>query len=126
MVFEKQFPELPKATHLFGRTLAAVPSLPDMKGIKVLRTGLHLGEVKGKAAVPDHAAALCFRTDGMLSIDLSSGDAVKYMAGETLPGDIQGWVLLRYRNMVLGWGKGSDGIIKNHYPKGLRRIRLLP
>ena len=38
----------------------------------------------------------------------------------------EGWLLIRYRGLILGWGKGSGGIIRNHYPKGLRGTRYLP
>ena len=31
-----------------------------------------------------------------------------------------------YNELVIGWGKGSEGMIKNHYPKGLRRAHYLP
>ena len=42
------------------------------------------------------------------------------ISGEVLEGEMRGWGLLRYRRCALGWGKGSGGQIKNHYPKGLR------
>lgn len=124
--FESAFPSFPKATHLFGKTLVSAPELPDLKGVRVQRIGLHLGEVKGKVSVPDHAAALCFRSPEIKSVDLSPEEAVKYMAGETIPGDAEGWVLLCYQGLAVGWGKGSEGMIKNHYPKGLRGHLFVP
>ena len=108
------------------QTLVNIPFLPDMRGVRTLRIGLHLGEVRGKTAVPDHASALCFRTPQMQAFELDQETVLRYLAGETVPGDHEGWVLLRYRGAVLGWGKGSEGIIKNHYPKGLRKQRLIP
>ena len=54
---------------------------------------------------------------------MNEKEALRYAAGETIPGEPEGWVLMKYRGMVLGWGKGSQGILKNHYPKGLRSIR---
>ena len=125
-VFESTFPAFPHATHLFGNTLIHMPDLPDLKGIRILRAGLHLGEARGKNAFPDHAAALCFRTPEVSIMDLDAGQAVKYMSGETIPGDAQGWVLMRYQGLAAGWGKGSGGTVKNHYPKGLRGIHFLP
>ena len=122
-VFEQFFPSFPKSTHQLGSSLVTIPFLPDIQGIKVLRVGTQLGEVRGKIAVPDHAAALCFRMPEMPVYDLSGEQALRYAAGETIPGDAEGWVLLRYEGLALGWGKGSGGTIKNHYPKGLRSIR---
>ncbi len=125
-IFEAAFPSFPKATRLFGKTLVAIPELPDLKGIRVMRIGLHLGEVKGKIPVPDHAAALCFRSPKIKTVDLEPEKAVKYMAGETIPEEAEGWILLRYQGLTVGWGKGSGGMIKNHYPKGLRGHLFVP
>ena len=125
-IFETAFPGFPQPTHLYGKTMISMSELPDLTGIRTVRVGLHLGEVRGKVAVPDHAAALCFRTPEMQSLDLTPDDAVKYMSGETINGNAEGWTLIRYRKLAAGWGKGSGGVIKNHYPKGLRDGYLLP
>ena len=124
--FSAAFPFLPGPTHLFGDTLVHLSAAPDLNGIRVFRAGLHLGEIRGKIAVPDHAAAVAFPQQNVQSVDLKPEEAVRYMAGETLPCDIAGWTLIRYRELALGWGKGSEGVIKNHYPKGLRKSRLVP
>ena len=125
-LFTSAFPYLPEPTHLFGNLLVSLPFAPDLRGIRVYRTGLHLGEIRGKVAVPDHAAALCFRIPEAQSAELSPEEAVRYIAGETVPGTKDGWLLMLYRGLALGWGKGSGGVIKNHYPKGLRKNRCLP
>ena len=125
-VFETAFPSLPEVTHLFGKTLISIRELPELKGIRVFRAGLHLGEIRGKTAVPDHAAALSFSASGIRITDLNADEAVQYMSGMTVDGDAEGWTLLRYRGLVIGWGKGSGGVIKNHYPKGLRSLKLIP
>ena len=125
-VFAEAFPGLPKATHQFGNTLAAINELPDLKGIRALRVGLHLGEVRGKNAFPDHSAALCFREPGIKTHDMSPEEAKRFLAGETIPGSEEGWILMKYKGIPAGWGKGSGGIIKNHYPKGLRGLHYIP
>lgn len=124
--FTIAFPSFPKPTHKLGNTLAYMPNLPDLQGVKVLRTGLHLGEIRGKTAVPDHAVALCFQVPKVQQTELSPDEAVRFTAGETIPVHVDGWTLIRYRGLTIGWGKGSDRMIKNHYPKGLRSIRLIP
>ena len=125
-VFASAFQGLPKATHLFGSTLVSISELPDLKGIKALRVGLHLGEVRGKNAFPDHAAALCFRSPGIQTHEMNAEEAVRYLAGETIPGSEEGWTLMIYKGIPAGWGKGSGGMIKNHYPKGLRGLHYIP
>ena len=125
-ILEAAFPCLPEATHRLGSTLVSLGQCPDLRGIKVLRAGLHLGEVRGKVVVPDHAAALGFPPLEFSVLDLDPENARRYMAGETVAADREGWLLIRYRGLVLGWGKGSGGIIRNHYPKGLRGNHYLP
>ena len=124
-IFAAAFPGLPAATHQFGNTLVSIRELPDLKGIRALRVGLHLGEVRGKNAFPDHAAALCFRAPGTRTHDMNPDEAVRFLAGETIPGCEEGWTLMMYKGIPAGWGKGSGGIVKNHYPKGLRGIHYL-
>jgi NOL1/NOP2/fmu family ribosome biogenesis protein len=53
---------------------------------------------------------------------LDSEKAARYLAGETLTKSGEpGWVLVTFDGFPLGWGKRSGDVIKNHYPKGLRR-----
>ena len=46
-----------------------------------------------------------------------------YQRGETLPAPdgLSGFCLVTLDGLALGFGKASDGQVKNHYPKGLRR-----
>ena len=125
-LFETAFPDLPKPTHLFGKTLINCPQLPDLKGIRIYRAGLHLGETRGKVIIPDHAAALCIWKNDVRATELNPEAAVKYISGETVPGDTEGWTVMRYQGLNIGWGKGSGGVIKNHYPKGLRDTHIIP
>ena len=95
--------------------------IPELPGIRVLRCGLHLGTRKGKAFVPDHALARAFGAGQEVS--LSGEEAAAYMMGEALaaPAGIRGWAAACLESVPLGWVKISDGLMKNHYPKGLRR-----
>ena len=36
-------------------------------------------------------------------------------------GDLKGWVLMTVDGFSLGFAKADRGVLKNHYPKGLRR-----
>ncbi len=124
----KMLPRLPEGLPLpnacFGRTAVRLGDIPDLDGIRVLRLGLHLAELRGKNWVPDHAAALGPDWPGIRRTDVSGPEALRYLAGETLEGDAKGWTVMTYQGLSLGWGKGSDGMIRNHYPKGLRNGRL--
>ena len=107
----------------FGPNLYWAPvELPDLKGLKVLRPGLELGEVKKGRFEPAHALALwlknCVNT---LCLGADSDDTRKYLHGEVLPCNLRGWCLVQVDGYSLGWGKGDGNMLKNHYPKGLRR-----
>lgn len=125
-ILKKAFPFFTDPTHKLGNTLINLDECPDLQGIRVLRAGMHLGEVRGRIAIPDHAAAMALCPPETQILNLEAENACRYMAGETISADYEGWLLVRYKGLILGWGKGSGGIIRNHYPKGLRNNRLIP
>ena len=107
----------------FGaRVFLAPEELPMLRGLRVLRCGLELGELRKGRLDPAHAWALWLQT-GALTLDLDRNGPLlrRYMAGESIPADCAGWTLVQVEGCTLGWGKGSGGQLKNHYPKALRR-----
>lgn len=113
-----------------GKALAFGPSwfwapeeLPDLTGLRVLRPGLELGQCRGDRFLPAHALAL-WLSDAPRTRDLDPAgpEAVQYLAGEELRGGgPSGWTLITAGGLSLGWTKSSGDVLKNHYPKGLRR-----
>lgn len=98
---------------------------PGLDGIRVLRSGLALGERRGKIFVPDHAAVMAFAPDAFAqAVALEDEDASRYLRGETLHAEhcANGWTVVGYHGYSLGWTKCVDGILKNHLPRGLRRM----
>ncbi len=108
---------------LFGQSLYWVPEqMPDIRGIRVLRPGLELGEIKKNRFEPAHALALWLRSaKSVLDLPADSALVKRYMHGETIPASCTGWCLVTVDGFSLGWGKGDGNVLKNHYPKGLRR-----
>ena len=108
---------------LFGTSLYWAPEdMPSLRGIKVMRPGLELGEVKKDRFEPAHALALWLKTAAN-TVDFSaeSNEMKAYMHGQTLPASKKGWCLVMADGYSIGWGKGDGNTLKNHYPKGLRR-----
>jgi len=110
---------------LFGSILHALPNdCPDLTGLKVLRAGLHLGEIKKNRFEPDHALALALSLNAAKNpfvLHSTEMDWLRYLKGETLKGEgNRSWILITIDQFPLGWGKEVSGMIKNHYPKGLR------
>ena len=100
----------------------APPEMPDLKGLKVLRPGLALGEIRKSRFLPAHALALWLKTCACTeSFPAESEEIARYLHGETLPSQKTGWCLVMADTYTIGWGKGDGNVLKNHYPKGLRR-----
>jgi 16S rRNA C967 or C1407 C5-methylase (RsmB/RsmF family)/NOL1/NOP2/fmu family ribosome biogenesis protein len=107
---------------VFGdRVFWAPTELPDLRGLKVLRPGLELAELRRDLAVPAHALALWAKTAASVHAFAADDPAcAAWLRGETIPTEAEGWTLVTVDGLSLGWGKGVRGTLKNHYPKGLR------
>ena len=128
---------------LFGDELYWLPYAPHdsnlsvtqelLDGLKIPRPGLHLAHVRKQRIEPSHALALSL-SDGssakyVLDLEADSDELRAYLCGNTLQvpetlSNAKGWVLVTVDGLPLGWGKAADGILKNHYPKGLRMHNL--
>ena len=113
--------------HSAGGCLWSLPEGLDiarLDGLRVLRTGLLLAHAEGRRAEPDHALAMALRPqEALRTAALSREQALAYQAGEALDlGELpEGYTLMCCEGVSLGWGKQAGGLMKNHYPKGLRR-----
>ena len=107
----------------FGQTLFWAPEgMPDIQKLKVLRPGLELGEVKKGRFEPAHALALWLGScKNEQSYPSDSDEMRAYIHGDVVPSDVKGWCLVKADGYSIGWGKGDGRVLKNHYPKGLRR-----
>ena len=109
---------------LFGSALSLVPEgLFDLRGLRVLRAGLMLGELRGGRFEPAHALAMAASAPAFLcSAELDEAQAERYFAGEPLEVSAgKGWCAVTFGGYALGLGKSVGGVVKNHLPKGLRR-----
>ncbi|MBR2942545.1 MAG: RsmF rRNA methyltransferase first C-terminal domain-containing protein [Clostridia bacterium] len=116
--------------HLYtaGDCLWSLPEGIDMEhlsGLRVLRCGLLLAHLEGRRAEPDHALAMALRPEeAARTVNITREQALLYQAGEalTLGDDLpSGYTLICCEGVPLGFGKQAGGVMKNHYPKGLRR-----
>ncbi len=118
-----------KVMTLFGDQLYLTPEeMIDFKGLRVLRPGLQVGEFKKNRFEPSHALALSLHpSEVKQSVDFSadSEEIAAYLHGESIAlfddKSKKGWCLVTVDGYSIGWGKISTGVLKNHYPKGLRK-----
>ncbi len=98
---------------------------PPLAGLRVLRPGWWLGELRQARFVPSHSLALALPAAQFLQvIDLPADapEVAAYLRGEPFPeSGADGWLAVCAEGHVLGWGKRTHGVVKNFYPKGLRR-----
>lgn len=107
---------------VFGDQLYLVPpEMPAFTGCRVLRAGLHLGTNKKNRFEPSHALALALTAEDAVQT-WECSEPEQYLRGMTFSCDasIRGWTLVTCQGQPLGWGKAGGGVMKNHYPKGLR------
>lgn len=126
--FAKQtLKQIPKGKFLwFGDQLYFIPNeMPSIEKLKVLRAGLHVGTLKKNRFEPSHALALAQKPEDVYNIcplESESFELKAYLNGQTFPfAGEKGWYLITVDGYSIGWGKCAGGIMKNHYPKGLRK-----
>ena len=107
----------------FGQSLYWAPmELPELNRLKVLRPGLELGTERKGRFEPAHALALWLKTCVVTeSFPPESPEMKAYLHGDVVPSGKKGWCLVQAGGYAIGWGKGDGSVLKNHYPKGLRR-----
>lgn len=123
--FEKQYMNtaLDGDFLLFGENLYLKPKGIDIDKIKVIRCGLHLGQCKKNRFEPSHALVLAMKKEDFKNtenFDYSDSQIKLYLTGNVINSDKSGWCAVCVNGYPLGWGKASNGILKNHYPKHLR------
>lgn len=107
----------------FGQSLFLAPEeMPDIARLKVMRPGLELGTVKKDRFEPAHALALWLRDCANTEhFQPDSPQMTDYLHGDVVESGRKGWCLVCAGDYSIGWGKGDGRVLKNHYPKGLRR-----
>ncbi|MBR4723785.1 MAG: RsmF rRNA methyltransferase first C-terminal domain-containing protein [Clostridia bacterium] len=103
----------------FGERLYLLPEGINIDNVKTLTAGLFLGTVKKNRFEPSYALCLALSKEEFKRCE-EAEDVSKYFRGETQKTDLSGWTAVTYNGYPLGFGKGADGILKNHFPKYLR------
>lgn len=116
---------------MFGEQLYRLPDMEvDIKGLKVQRAGLHIGEFKKQRFEPSHSLALALKLseaknvvkltwDDPQTTGFFNGQSVMLFDEQTAECK-KGWALVCVDGYTAGWGKVNGTQVKNHYPKGLR------
>lgn len=128
---------------LYGEMLYVMPAGLSISGLKVIKPGLCLGSVRKGRFEPDHALFMSLRPEEYryrVPLGADSYEARAFLRGETVSAEPEtetaaasgrwengtdrakpDWVMILIGGVPAGCGKYDRGMIKNHYPKGLRR-----
>lgn len=110
-----------------GERLMLVPNHTfDFSGLRVIREGWYIGDIKKGRFEPSSALAMGLAAGGFdpcMDFEPEDPNLIRYIKGETLHLDSpKGWILIAVSGFPLGWAKGVDGFLKNHYPAAWRRL----
>lgn len=100
----------------------------NANGLRYLRTGLLLGEMKKGRFEPGQAFAMALKPEEFkqtVSWKKQDERVIRYLKGETIflkeeEGPIKGWCLVCVEGFPLGFAKGSGAVLKNKYYPGWR------
>ena len=101
---------------------------PSLQGLRIVRSGLYLGDCLKKRFEPSQALAMALKSsEYKKSISFPAEDIriEKYLRGETVEIDnteIKGWTLFCVDGFPLGWGKCHRGRLKNKYNPNWRKL----
>ena len=112
-----------KYVEKFGDTYFYLPNYLKLKGLNVVRMGAKIGEeIKGIFKYDLHFAR-CLKENDFNSIELDLNELKLYFEGYPInkKSSYKGYTLLTYNHNPIDIAKTDGAVIKNHYPKGLRR-----
>lgn len=97
--------------------------LPNLKGLNVLRAGVLFGETVKNRIEPHHHFFMASSIDDIyntINLDINSDELISFLRGEEIEADTKGYTAVCVNGITIGFGKASNGRLKNKYPKGLR------
>ena len=125
--WDEHFTVSPWAEPVVYGDLIYLPSIQP--GLPIVCSGIPVGCIKGSRFEPEHALYSALQASEIRNtMYLEPEDPIleRYLAGEEIPWNgAKGYgavcVGTKELHVPLGFGKASNGVLKNKYPKGLRR-----
>lgn len=109
---------------MHGTSLFSIPLGINLDGLRVVRSGLYLGEIKTKRFEPSQAFAMTLKKENAkytIDFNINDTDLIRYLKGESFPVSAHdGWNLVCLEGYPLGWGKVQNKRLKNKYLPGWR------
>ena len=122
--FEETFYNPPEKYYIKNNVVYLLPEFyPNTSKIRIVKAGIKAGEIKGKRFVPDHDLFISSNVSevkNVLDLPLDDKRVYEFLHGNEIDCDLKGYAAVAVDGITLGFGKASNGKLKNHYPKGLR------
>ena len=105
-----------------GSLYLVCDEIPDTAGLRTVRRGLYLGEIRKERFTPSQSLAYALSAetfDNVYELKNDPDGYERYMRGETIIDQSgeetaeNGWILITYDGFSLGFGKKNGGLIKN-------------
>ncbi len=97
------------------------------EGLRVVQAGVCAGSAARGRFVPAHHLFMAYGAQCANAERLTLADprTAAWLRGEAIPAETAapGWAAVLADGFPLGFGKQSGGVVKNHYPKGLRNLK---
>lgn len=121
---EQMVPGFDAGVRLSGDRLIIPPAGLPLPSGQVFSAGVLLGELRKGILFPSHHFFSAFGREFLRKMDFPADDprTARYLHGDELAaeGIPDGYCAVLCGGVPLGGGKVSGGMLKNHYPKGLR------
>ena len=115
---------VPENIAVAGDKVYISPVNLNLRGVQIVRSGVFAGTVRNGRFVPEHALFnnTSFVAERFIDLSLEDDRVYKFLHGEEIACDeaLKGYAQVKLCGIPLGFGKASNGKLKNHYPKGLR------
>jgi NOL1/NOP2/fmu family ribosome biogenesis protein len=113
--------------NVYAWPLSLVRDFTEVKSsLRVIYSGIRVGQLLRNKLVPDHALALSGKLPGKVPrLELDKFQAVSYLRKKDFHiGEInKGWYAVSYLGHELGWINALQNRINNYYPKQLRILK---
>ena len=96
-----------------------------LERLRVIYSGVLVGELIRDKLVPDHALAMSLRVAAIQQTELSYEQSILYLQRKNLNTALarKGWQMVTYQGHPLGWINALPHRINNYYPKELRILK---
>ena len=122
--YEQHFSDNPKNVYENKGIIYLLPDIyPQTKGLKILKAGVKAGECLKNRFLPAHELYMSKSSKEIKSVEnipLNDNRIYDFLHGLEIDCDLSGYTAVAVDGMITGFGKASNGKLKNHYPKGLR------